>query len=242
MNRILVLGHTRELVDQLLREFWFQLPKTVATHRFADHEMPAYWEGITFATIQSVSRNLDLLPEFGLIVVDEAHHIGAITFQEAISCLRPRMLAGVTATPWRGDGYDIDRLLGPALVKISITEGLQAGHLSDVDYRLLADNLDWEVVQQASIQSYSLSQLNRKLILPTRDEEAAKLATETFKKEHRRTAIAYCASAVHAKSFAATLRQFGFRAEAILNETSSPGKGSADVAAQIWRYAVRGPW
>ena len=220
-NRILVLAHTRPLVDQLLQEFWFQLPKTVATHRFADQETPVYWEGITFATIQSISRNLDTLPDFGLVVVDEAHHIGAVTFQEAVDSLRPRMLAGVTATPWRGDGYDIDRLLGPPLVRIGLSEGLQAGYLSDVDYRLLADNLDWEFVQQASTHSYSLSQLNRKLILPTRDDEAAKLATEAFKAAKRSTAIAYCPSGVHAKTFAATLRQFGFQAEAILNETPS---------------------
>ena len=220
-NRVLVLAHTRPLVDQLLQEFWFQLPKSVATHRFADQEMPTYWDGITFGTIQSISRNIDTLPDFGLVVVDEAHHIGAATFQEALEYLRPRMLAGATATPWRGDGYDIDRLLGPPLVRIGISEGLQAGYLSDVDYRLLADNLDWEFVQQASTHSYSLSQLNRKLILPTRDDEAAKVATETFKEAGRHTAIAYCPSGVHAKTFAATLRQFGFRAEAILNETPS---------------------
>ena len=220
-NRILVLAHTRPLVDQLLREFWFQLPKTVATHRFADQETPTYWDGITFATIQSISRNLDILPDFGLVVVDEAHHVGAATFREAIGLLRPRMLAGVTATPWRGDEYDIDQLLGPPLVRIGISEGLQAGYLSDVDYRLLADNLDWEFVQQASTHSYSLSQLNRKLILPTRDDEAAKLTTDAFKEGKRHTAIAYCPSGVHAKTFAATLRQFGFQAEAILNETPS---------------------
>ena len=220
-NRILVLAHTRPLVDQLLREFWFQLPKSVPTHRFADQETPTYWDGITFGTIQSISRNLDTLPDFGLVVVDEAHHVGAATFREAIKSLRPHMLAGVTATPWRGDGYDIDRLLGPPLVKVGIAEGLQAGYLSDVDYRLLADNLDWEFVQQASTHSYSLSQLNRKLILPTRDDAAAKLATEAFKEAKRHTAIAYCPSGVHAKTFAATLRQFGFQAESILNETPS---------------------
>jgi superfamily II DNA or RNA helicase len=218
-NRVLVLAHTCPLVDQLIQEFWFQLPRTVPTHRYADQETPAYWEGITFATIQSISRNLDALPDFGLLVVDEAHHVGAATFQDTIASLRPRMIAGVTATPWRGDGYDIDRLLGPPLVKMGISEGLQKGHLSDVDYRLLADNLDWEFVQQASTNKYSLSQLNRKLLLPTRDDEAARLATETFRSERRRAAIAYCPSAVHARSFAATLRQFGFQAEAILHET-----------------------
>lgn len=220
-DRVLVLAHTCPLIDQLIQSFWHQLPKTVPTHRFADQEEPAYWEGITFATIQSISRNLDILPEFGLVVVDEAHHIGAATFQDAIDSLRPRMIAGVTATPWRGDSYDIDRILGPALVRIGISEGLQGGYLSELDYRLLADNLDWEFVQQASTHNYSLSQLNRKLLLPTRDDEAATIATDVFQKEQRRAAIAYCPSGVHAKLFAATLRQFGLQAEAILHETPS---------------------
>ena len=152
-------------------------------------------------------------------MIDEAHHVGAATFQETIDSLRPRMLAGVTATPWRGDGYDIDRLLGPPLVKIGISEGLQAGYLSDVDYRLLADDLDWRFVQEASSHNYSLSQLNRKLILPTRDEEAARMSTQIFKSEDRRAGVAYCPSGVHARIFSATLRQFGFRAEAILHDT-----------------------
>ena len=218
-NRVLVLAHTRPLVNQLLREFWFQLPNTVPTHRFADHERPAYWDGVTFATIQTVANNIDILPDFGLVVVDEAHHLGADTFQTAITSLEPPMLAGVTATPWRGDGYDIDRLLGPPLVQIGMAEGLQAGYLSEVDYRLLADNVDWEFVQQASRHSYSLSQLNRRLILPTRDDEAARLTTEIFRDHNRTSAIVYCQSRVHAKTFAATLRQFGYEAEPVLGET-----------------------
>ena len=220
-NRVLVLAHTKPLVDQLIQEFWYQLPKTVPTHRFADNESPTYWDGITFATIQSIHRNIDSLPHFGLVIVDEAHHIGADTFQQAIDSLRPNMLAGVTATPWRGDEYDIDRLLGPPLVSIGIADGLTAGYLSEVDYRLLADNVDWELVQEESEHSYSLSQLNRKLILPMRDDEAAKIAADIFSTTKRHTAIAYCPSRVHARAFAATLRLYGYRAEAILNDTPS---------------------
>lgn len=230
-GRVLVLAHTRPLVDQLIQAFWHQLPKWVATHRFADQENPAYWEGITFATIQSISRNLDRLPEFGLVIVDEAHHIGAATFQEAIDALRPRMLAGVTATPWRGDGYDIDRLLGPALIRMGISEGLQGGYLSDVDYRLLADNVDWNFVQEASRHNYSLSQLNRKLLLPTRDDEAARITCDAFQREARRAAIAYCPSAVHARAFAAAIRQYGLRAEAILHDT--PPRDRAKIMARF---------
>ena len=219
-GRVLVLAHTRSLVDQLHRAFWLQLPKWVATHQLVESEYPAYWDGITFATVQSAMARVDDLPRFGLVLVDEAHHIGADMFQTTIQHLDPPMLGGVTATPWRGDGYDIDEILGPALVKIGIAEGLQQGFLSDVDYRLLADNLDWEAVQDMSKHHYSLSELNRRLIIPTRDEEAARLVKQVFEEEQRRAGIVFSPTIIHADSFAAMLRRYGFRAEAISSDTA----------------------
>jgi superfamily II DNA or RNA helicase len=125
------------------------------------------------------------------------------------------MRAGVTATPWRGDGYDVDQLLGTPVVQVGIAEGLRRGFLSDVEYRLLADNIDWEFVQAASRHRYSLSQLNRRLIIPTRDEEAVRIVREVFDRESRHTGIVFSPTIVHAEAFAAMLRRYDFRAETI---------------------------
>ena len=144
-GRVLVLAHTNELVNQLHRTFWYQLPRWVSTHQLSEGEVPAYWDGITFATVQSAKSRADELPYFGLILVDEAHHIGARTFRDTIDELHPRMIGGVTATPWRGDQFDLDEVLGPPLVRIGIAEGLRRGFLSEVDYRLFADNIDWSI-------------------------------------------------------------------------------------------------
>lgn len=217
-GRVLVLAHTKPLVDQLHRSFWYQLPKWVPTHQLAGGEEPAYWDGITFATVQSVDSKLDTVPPPGLLLVDEAHHVGAETFRRVIDALEPAMIGGVTATPWRGDGYDIDELLGPPLVRIGIAEGLRRGFLTEVDYRLLGDNLDWELVQDLSRNRYSLGQLNRRLIIPTRDEEAARIVAETFHQEQRRGGIVYSPTIIHAREFAALLRPYGIRAEAISHE------------------------
>ena len=217
-RRALVLAHTRELVDQLHRAFWFQLPSWVPTHKFAEGERPVYWDGVTFATIQSVVSCLDDLPTFGLILVDEAHHVGADMFRRAIDVLDPPMLGGVTATPWRGDGFDIDQVLGQPLVRIGIAEGLQGGFLSQVDYRLLGDNLDWSFVQEVSIHKYSVSQLNRKLIIPIRDDQAARVIRNAFESEARRAAILFSPTIAHAKSMAAMLRRYGLRTEPVYGE------------------------
>jgi superfamily II DNA or RNA helicase len=218
-HRVLVLAHTRELVDQLQRSFWYQLPKTVPTHRLTGTEEPSFWDGISFATVQSISARLHDLPTFGLILVDEAHHIGADMFRRSIDVLQPKMLGGVTATPWRGDGYDIDELLGAPLTRMGIAEGLQQGFLNEVDYRLLADNIDWHYVQEASKHKYSIGQLNRKLVIPTRDDEAARQVSEVFRKEGRRGGIVFSPTVLHATAFCGALRRYGMKAEALSSET-----------------------
>jgi superfamily II DNA or RNA helicase len=218
-GRVLVLAHVRELVSQLHQSFWYQLPKWVATHQLSEGEFPTFWDGVTFATVQSVCSRLDQLPHFDLVLIDEAHHVGAQTFRDVIAKLKPTMLGGVTATPWRGDGYDIDQLLGPPLVRIGIAEGLQKGFLSEVDYRLFGDNLDWHFVQSESRFKYALSELNKKLIIPTRDEEAARIIREVFTVEKRRTGIIYSPTTIHADAFCAMLRLYGLKAQPISYET-----------------------
>ncbi len=217
-GRVLVMAGTRELVDQLQRAFWDQLPKTISTHRLMGGEEPSYWDGITFATVQSVLSRLDELPKFGLVLVDEAHHVGSESFRKVIKTLDAPMIGGVTATPWRGDGFDIDELLGQPVVRIGIAEGLKKGFLCEADYRLLADNVDWEFVRDRSLNNYSIQHLNRKLLIPTRDEEAAKIIRETFTNERRRAAVVFCSTVMHARAFAGMMRLFGFRAEAITGD------------------------
>ena len=211
--RVLVLAHTRELVEQLHRNFWYQLPKWIQTQHLAGGEWPELWDGLVFATVQSIDANLNRLPPFGLVLIDEAHHAGASTFQRCIQALDAPMLAGVTATPWRGDGFDLSSLLGRPVYQLGIADGLRRGFLSEVDYRLCADNIDWNLVQDRSNYRYSLSQLNRRLILPTRDDEAARMIRSVFQEEDRRGGIVFCPTREHARSMAATLRQHDLRAE-----------------------------
>ena len=217
-GRVLVVAHTKELVEQLHQAFWYQLPKWVRTEHFASGERPTLWDGIIFATVQTVAAHADIVPPIGLLVIDEAHHIGAGTFQQVIEGIAPPMLAGATATPWRSDGYSIDSLLGPAVVQYGIAAGLQRGFLSEVDYRLCADNLDWSLVQDLSKYKYSLSQLNRKLIIPVRDEQATRIIRTTFDDEERHSGMVFCPSLAHADAMSGMLRQYGFRAETISGE------------------------
>jgi superfamily II DNA or RNA helicase len=147
--------------------------------------------------------------------VDEAHHVGARVFRDVIARVGAPMLGGATATPWRGDRYDIDEVLGEPVVRIGIAEGMQRGFLCEVDYRMLADDIDWALVRCHSAHGYSLRDLNTRLLVPIRDAEAARTLAQVFEQERRRGLVVFCPSVAHAHVFAATLRLFGFDAGAI---------------------------
>ena len=65
-QRALVLAHTRELVDQLHRSFWLQLPKWLPTQQFVGGERPTDWDGLVFGTVQSVFSSLETMPPLAL--------------------------------------------------------------------------------------------------------------------------------------------------------------------------------
>jgi superfamily II DNA or RNA helicase len=113
------------------------------------------------------------------------------------------------------DDFNIESIFGEPVYSMGIEEGMQRGFLADVDYRLLADNIDWNVVQEQSTRRYSLRQLNTRLILPTRDNEAAKIIQRVRLENAARAIIVFTRSVEHAKEMAGTLRLYGVRAEPI---------------------------
>lgn len=48
-----------------------------------------------------------LMMRIGLLIVDEAHQIMTETLSKSLTCVTPRYVIGLTATPYRYDGYDM---------------------------------------------------------------------------------------------------------------------------------------
>ncbi len=62
---------------------------------------------IDIAVVQSISRHGEVEPlvrNYGQIIVDECHHIGAVSFSAILKETNARYLLGMTATPIRRDG------------------------------------------------------------------------------------------------------------------------------------------
>lgn len=69
---------------------------------------------ITFDSASMVSRRLD---GFGLLIVDECHHLPATNYRQIVNKVAAPYRLGLSATPERQDGRhrDLDALLGPVV-------------------------------------------------------------------------------------------------------------------------------
>lgn len=205
---VLVVAHLKELVQQLERAMWRHLEKRVRTQVLTGDIKPQALPGITFATIESalaMVRDYEYRPD--LIMVDETHHVGESGgFQRLLDALEASDQFGVTATPWRGDKYDISQRFGEASFQMGIAEGMKRGYLAQVDYHLFVDNVDWDAVAAASKSNYSIKELNEALFLPQRDEAIIEQLLDAFNETPDPRVIVFCQTIEHAERFAATLR------------------------------------
>jgi superfamily II DNA or RNA helicase len=224
-SRILVLSHLKELSSQLERAMWQHLPKTVPTNLLTGDSKPTNLSGLTAATVNSALNAVTGGYTPDLIMIDETHHVGEQgLYHELLRMLPDVPRFGVTATPWRGDEFDITQVFGPPSYQMGIPDGMNQGWLSDVDYRLFVDNIDWELIRNRSRNEYSIRELNRKLFLPQRDSLIIEEIRRAWQQTNRPRAIIFCATIDHAEHMAELMRRSDpawMRAESLHSEISS---------------------
>jgi len=79
---------------------------------------------IDVAMVQSLVRKGEVTGEvgsYGHVIVDECHHVPAVSFERVMSEVRAKYVTGLTATPRRRDGHDpiLAFQLGPVLHSVS---------------------------------------------------------------------------------------------------------------------------
>lgn len=99
----LILVHRKQLFDQWIDRIqsFLSIPKQNIGQ--IGNQKNKIGKEITVAMIQSLARAdlTELRNQFGMIIVDECHHIPAKTFREVITQLNCFYLYGLTATPTR---------------------------------------------------------------------------------------------------------------------------------------------
>ena len=63
---------------------------------------------IDVATVQSLARHGEvntIVQKYGHVLIDECHHVAAVSFEAILSKVQARYVLGLTATPYRRDGH-----------------------------------------------------------------------------------------------------------------------------------------
>lgn len=207
LRKILVLCHATDLAYQLQKSFWSQISKEIPTRLFMDGEPPVPINGINFGLYQTLFNYLGGIEAnaFDLIIIDEAHHALANAFATCIQHLAPKLLLGMTATPWRGDGLSISSIFGEPIDKVSLVDGMRMGFLAKVDYRLMCDNVQWDEVPKLARTAISVRDLNKKLFLPQRDDAVISHIIRVAEEMPNPKIAVFSPSKNHAEVFAAKL-------------------------------------
>ena len=235
--RVLVLAHTNPLVYQLERSFWKFMTKDQRSIVWNGMETPYAWQlaqyEFVFACVDSVygyiSNGERSLPSFDIVLVDECHHAGSNTYQEVLSELGAGtpsgpLLIGLTATPWRPDEKQLEDIFGDPVISIDMVEGLRKGFLSNVDYRMYTDNINWDALKNLEGKSFTPKQINRTLFIDEWDDSVVYELRKAWNEQVTPRAIVFCGTIDHAKIMCQKLNALGFcNAAAIYSGAGSGG-------------------
>ena len=210
-GRVLFVAHTMELVNQAKQTFERLWPE-VSAGKFADNVKDTD-SHVVCGSIQSVALNLDLFREdaFDYLIIDEAHHASADTYQKVLGYFKPKFTLGLTATPERADDVDILEIFKNTAHKLDIETAVEIGALVPVRCIRIHTNIDMTKVRFNSVQ-YNIRDLDVKICVTERNQLIVDTWTEYVR--DKRTVV-FCASVKHAEQIAEMFREAGVTAQAV---------------------------
>jgi len=204
-GRVCILMHRAELIEQTSRALGDTPHGIIQAGR-----APNPHARVQLASVQTLVNRLHLYA-FDLIIVDEAHHTTARTYQRVMTAYPFAALVGVTATPCRTDGTGLrdagytDLILGPSVA--SLTE---QGYLCPAQVYAPSS------VDLSGIRTARGDYVRGELAAACDKPSITGNAIEHYRRyADRQPAIAFCVSVAHAEHMAEQFREAGYRAISI---------------------------
>lgn len=142
-NRALFLVH-REQIAKHARNSYRKIFGETKELGLLSGNSKEYDEDYLFSTMQMMAKpeiyTKFKKDEFDVIVIDEAHRVGANSYQNIINYFKPKLLLGMTATPERTDNYDIYKEFDYNIAcEIRLQEALEENFLCPFHYFGITD-------------------------------------------------------------------------------------------------------
>ncbi len=202
----------------------------MTTGLFLDEERETEEHNLV-GTVQSLTRHLILFaPEdFDYLIIDEAHHATADSYQKLLRYFRPKFTLGLTATPDRADGLSALEVFRNAAHRLSLRAAIETGELVPIRCVRVRTNIDLSRVRFNQIQ-YNRRDIEESVLVPSRDQ----LIVDTYRQHvPGRKAVAFCVNVRHGEDLAERFRAEGIPARGVSGRMSpTDRKETLDAFAQ----------
>ena len=139
-NRVMFLIHRKEVLDQAVKTFNEQGVKMSLT---------------TMGMVQTLTRRVDKLPTPSVILVDEAHHALAKSYQRILKQFPKAIVLLFTATPHRTGRMQLDQIADDIIIGQSIHELTDKGFLAPFRYFQPPNDFDSKLLKRSSTGDFT---------------------------------------------------------------------------------------
>lgn len=139
-NRVMFLIHRKEVLDQAVKTFKEQGVKMSLT---------------TMGMVQTLTRRVDKLPIPDVILVDEAHHALARSYQRILKQFPKAIVLLFTATPHRTGRMQLDQIADDIIVGQSIHELTDKGFLAPFRYFQPPNDFNSKLLKRSSTGDFT---------------------------------------------------------------------------------------
>ncbi len=230
-RKVLILVHRRELITQASDK----LTKAGVKHGIIAAGFDSSDHPVQVASVQTLIRRLNsrsFTPD--LIIIDEAHHAVAGSWDKIIGHFTDAKIIGVTATPTRLDGCGLGSHFSTLVSGPSVEQLTKLGFLSQ--HRVFAPPVIADLSNvKTRAGDYANDQLSAAMDRPT----ITGSAVDTYRlRADGLPAIAFCCSIAHATSVCASFNAAGYRAKLVtgnmkMEERDEAISGLADGRTQV---------
>lgn len=212
-----IVAHRKELVEQA----------ELTVNRFlAAFGLEKMAERVKVRSVQWLNRHLRELEDerVGLIIVDEAHHAIADTYQDIFERYPMALKMGMTATPCRMKKQSFGKLFDQLLTSPPTRSFIDQGYLAPYDYVVVGKySTDQRIVDslkaRGSDGDYAVKEMDEKLNVPESIKRLYESVTEYAK---GRKGIVFAIDILHAQMIARYYGEMGLRAVAL--DSTTPAK------------------
>ncbi len=171
---------------------------------------------ITIGSLQTIHRRLDRIPadHFDLVIIDECHMSGAVSFKKTLDYFTPKLLIGLTATPYRADGASLSDIFQEIVYQYGIYDAIQDGYLCELDAIQIKTDINLDNVRTTAGE-FNQKDLKQEVDTPERN----KLVFESWVKyAHNKRTLIFAVDVEHAQNLCSQFKNEGYAAEFVVGD------------------------